>query len=129
MLTTDEAFALIEGVGITKNKQTFLRYVREGKIKGEIRHKREGYRFEEKDIDEFIKYNMPRDKINPFEELERLKKENEQLQYKLKVPDSMIQAENMQLAQKLKKANNELMMLKDKVEALKQDKTIRVRVN
>ena len=126
MLNSDQAFEIIEEAGITKNKQTFLRYVREGKIKGEIRHKRDGYRFREENILEFIETFKEEERENPMEELQRLRKENEGLKQQLKTPSSMIQAQNLKLTQKLREAENEIVSLKKQIQEIKKDQTIRI---
>lgn len=127
-MSSDDAYALIEQANITKNKQTFLRWVREGKIKGEMRNKRSGYRFKEEDICDFIDSLSTEICIHPLEELERLKKENEQLKTKLSLPENVLQAENKKLVTLLRKKEEENEDLLKQVARLKQDQTIRIRV-
>lgn len=112
---------MLKTAGIITNKQTFLRYVREGRIKGEIRYKRDGYRFKEENIKTFIDFNKTYQQENPLEELERLRKENKELRHRLKVPDSMIQAENLKLTEKIRQ-------LEEEKENWIHDNTIRIKV-
>lgn len=102
MLTSDDAFLMVKKAGIITNKQTFLRYVREGKILGELRHKRNGYRFKEENITKFIDLYQDEKTENPFVELHRLRRENEELRHRLKTPESMTQAENIRLSERVK---------------------------
>lgn len=108
MLTSDDAFLMIKNAGIITNKQTFLRYVREGKILGDIRHKRNGYRFKEENIKQFIDMYQEEKNENPFFELHQLRKENEALRHRLKTPENMLQAENLRLSERVKELEETL---------------------
>lgn len=113
MLTSDDAFLMIKKAGIIQNKQTFLRYVREGKILGSLRHKRDGYRFKEENIRTFIELYQIGKNENPFQELHHLRKENTELRHRLKTPESMLQAENIRLAERVEKLEHCIDQLKN----------------
>lgn len=108
MLTSEDAFLMVKKAGIITNKQTFLRYVREGKIPGNIRHKRSGYRFKEENIKQFIEIYQEEKTENPFQELHRLRRENAELRHRIKTPESMMQAENLRLSERIKELEAQL---------------------
>lgn len=128
MLTTDEAFEKIKSHGITHNKNVFLKMVREGKIHGRMISKKRGYRFEEKDIDYFIEEYGQNEEFNMSNEMERLTIENEELKKKLKMPKEYWIKENNDLRMMLENKEVEIEELKEKLEEMKEDKTIRIRV-
>lgn len=128
ILNSDEAYDLLVEANITKNKQTFLRWVREGRIQGEMRNKREGYKFKEKTIKHFIENFIGEEQISPLEELETLREENQKLKMKIKLPDSMIKAENMKLVQTIRLKDQEIVNLRNELEKMKEDNTIRIRI-
>ena len=112
MLTSQDAFLMVQKAGIITNKQTFLRYVREGKIPAEIRYKRNGYRFKEENIRHFIDLYHEDSTQNPFQELQQLRKENEELRHRLKTPKNMLEAENLRLIERIKELETTLNILK-----------------
>jgi len=128
MLTSDEAFQLVFEAGVLTNKQTFLRFVREGKINGDMSFKRKGYRFKREEINRFIEETKEDERINPLKELERLRQENDELRFRLKTPESAIRAENIKLVGKLREAEKAVSTLKDEMEKMKDDQTIRIKV-
>lgn len=111
-MKTDQAFQLVKKAGITKSKQTFLRYVREGKIKGMIEYKREGYTFDEGDIRRFIEKNKKETEPNILADYHTLKEKNEQLKYQLKIPRDVYHAENLKLREKIEALEEEIKKLK-----------------
>lgn len=128
LLTSDQAFELIFEAGILTNKQTFLRFVREGRIVGDMNFKRQGYRFKKEEIMRFIEETKEEERENPLVELKRLRQENEELRFRLKTPATVLQAENLKLVEKLRKAESYIRILEEKIEKIKYDQTIRIRV-
>ncbi|WLR44440.1 helix-turn-helix domain-containing protein (plasmid) [Bacillus carboniphilus] len=58
-MNIDEVFERLQELKITTNKESVRRWLRQGKIKGEIRSKKEGWFVRESDLQEFIESRMP----------------------------------------------------------------------
>lgn len=134
-LTTDEAIKILKTENIITNRQTLLRFIREGKIKAKKRSNKYGYRIEEKSLRAFIEQNKEEEGKSIFDVLDGLKKENEKLKeerddllFKIKTPDTIIQAENLRLVEKNKDLEEEIKRLKEKLEKMKEEQITRVQV-
>lgn len=126
--TTDEAFEKVQEAGITHNRFVFLKMVRDGRIPGKLISKKRGYRFEEGDIMTFIQEFEKDETFHMGEAFEALKKENEELKKRLKMPKDYWLLENQALKQLLEKKEEEIRLLNQKILDVIEDKTIRVRV-
>jgi len=127
-MNTDEAFEKIKSAGITHNRFVFLKMVREGKIPGKMSSKKKGYRFEEQDVETFIEKFYEDEEFDMGEAFNQLQQENEELKKQLKMPKDFWMRENQELKNLLQKKNEELTKLKIQIEEMKDDKTIRIRV-
>lgn len=127
-LTTDEAFEKIKQAGITQNRNVFLKMVREGKIPGRMSSKKRGYRFEDTDVHMFIKQYQQDEEFDIGAELERLYEQNDALTKRLRMPKDFWMRENRDLLQQLHQRDKYIEQLLEEIKHLKNDKTIRVRV-
>jgi len=127
-LTTDEAFEKIKEAGITQNRNVFLKMVREGKIPGRMSSKKRGYRFEDTDVHMFIEQYQQDEEFDIGAELERLYEQNDALTKRLRMPKDFWMRENRDLLQQIHQRDMYIEQLLEEIKHLKNDKTIRVRV-
>ena len=127
-LTTDEAFEKIKEAGITQNRNVFLKMVREGKIPGRMSSKKRGYRFEDTDVHIFIEQYQQDEEFDIGAELERLYEQNDALTKRLRMPKDFWMRENRDLLQQIHQRDMYIEQLLEEIKHLKNDKTIRVRV-
>ena len=127
-LTTDEAFEKIKKAGITQNRNVFLKMVREGKIPGRMSSKKRGYRFEDTDVHMFIEQYQQDEEFDIGAELERLYEQNDALTKRLRMPKDFWMRENRDLLQQIHQRDMYIEQLLEEIKHLKNDKTIRVRV-
>ena len=134
-LTTEEAISILEHENIIQNRQTLLRFIREGKIKAHKRSNKSGYRIDKESLKKFIEQNREEHGHTFFDALETLRKENtglkeerDRLLFKMKTPDTIIQAENLRLVEKNQDLEEEIKRLKEKIEKMKKQEVSRVQV-
>lgn len=122
-LTTKKAMMLLKEAGIELKYTTFMKWVREGKVKASMNNTKEGYRIEASEVEKLIKKlkEEKEDVQNPFEDIKNLKKENEELRHKLNLPNSYLKAENLKLQKRIRE-------LEEEVIRTREDQTIYVRV-
>lgn len=122
-LTTKKAMMLLKEAGIELKYTTFMKWVREGKVKASMNNTKEGYRIEASEVEKLIgKLKEEKEGVqNPFEDIKALKKENEELRHKLNLPNSYLKAENLKLQKRIRE-------LEEEVIRTREDQTIYVRV-
>lgn len=107
-MTTEEAIQLLQDQDVIHNKQTLLRFIREGKIIAYKRSNKFGYRIDRNSLQEFIATSKQAECVKEETLFAKLQRENEylrrqvsQLQHEQKTPTSHIAAENVRLVEKI----------------------------
>jgi hypothetical protein len=122
-LTTQKALDILNESGLSIKYTTFMKWVREGKVKASMNSTKEGYRIEREELERFLS-DMKKERegvMDPFERIEELSRENEKLRHRAQLPDSFLKAENLKLTKKVKELEKELIRTKE-------DQTIYIKV-
>lgn len=107
--STKEAKELLEESNITdaKDDQVLLRWIREGKIKAELKNRKSGYRIEGESLKKFIKeYEKSKDKVDKVDKVDRKKLTTKLLQ-ELRIENGELYAENIRLKKELERLKKE----------------------